>query len=225
MINNLADFNFSSPSCRMCKNSIDTAHALVKVPIFDPTLDPNLSELVPYLVPFIGGSVHRYCWDNWPHREIATKLAIDCIDSEFSGKASCLAHSNEVVAYASRNPDENFAPGILFLPRSTIRAREMFGFSEGILAVRARGKLIEKLVDVLIKYEITPDLDLTFTRKEDGVDLNIQCLKEINGDILHLELYSHKGELNGPYYIYEPDIQLLKQAMLPQFRVGKPSSV
>ncbi|MBP0023597.1 MAG: hypothetical protein J7540_06310 [Roseofilum sp. SID2] len=217
MILNEIDSYYTRP-CEFCHKPLGEIHQIFRIPTFEPYIDKTLDELkkIPEEAhkkaaefrAYSNCLVHRHCWFEWTQKKSACSLAIQALKHEFGKRnASCIAESDLVVAYSTQGKDSNLAPGVLFLPGSGLVSRHLLGINVGDSVVRDRGECVEALVNALAEDKVTPGFGLQLSLH---TEIDIQCVKEVD-NTLQIN-FASSNEIYAVYFLYKPDIELLKQA-------------
>ncbi|MEA5471297.1 hypothetical protein [Spirulina sp. 06S082] len=206
--------------CNICGQPIGNLWQHFRIPPFEPYIDKNIEELqqmdreahqkAQKLRSYANTLVHRHCWSNWSHQLLVCSLAIKALEHEFRG-ALRLAKSNRVAAYSTKHENPDFTPGVLFLPRGSLISQHLFGIELGNPVVRERGQCVESFINVLTQDKISPGFTSPLSLHQ---KIYLQCDEEID-EILKINFFSAKNILYAVYFLYKPDIELLKQAILP----------
>ncbi len=210
--------NALSIPCKICGQTINEISQIFRVPIFDPYFLTKDPEKVKKMISYIGAQTHRSCWSNWSNRELICSSVIQELKHEFR-RSICIAKSNQVIACTTKHENPEFTPGVLFLPRSSLISRHLFGINFGDPVVRERSKCVEYIVDILTKEDFLSGFSSKVSiRTKNGIDYSIYLkFYEESDDVIKIDFISSKNDLYGVYFLYKPDIEILKQSIIHSY--------
>jgi hypothetical protein len=197
------EYQLSNKTCSLCGKPIEHIYNLFRVPIFDPSKVEYPQELVPH----INRLVHRCCWEEWSNYELVCSLVIENLEDEFRS-SFCLVRGEQITAWVRICGDPNFSPGTIFLPRTSLMFSNLLGIDVKSGVFRARSKSIQCLIYALLENKI----HVASGQKKEKTYVKI-TYGEVIKNILKVEIISSDKVLNGIYFIYKPDLELLRNSL------------